>query len=273
MEHSFDIEVAQEYGIAEAIFIKHFQFWIAKNKANGSHQHDNRTWTYNSNKAFAELFPYLSTQSIRTSLKHLTERGVIITGNYNDNPYIKTLWYAFADENKWICQFQQTDLLKSTNGFVKNDKCINTDIDYTDNKPNKKTTNNISPSIPQGDVIEEVSLEEQIFEDFRKVYLGTKRGCKVEFENFKKKHKDWKEVLPNLKPAYERQIAAKKAQRGSIDPRYEKHLQTYINQRCWEEEINYGSNTSTANHGHEAPSATDKARQRAIETLRANGYM
>jgi hypothetical protein len=116
-------------------------------------------------------------------------------------------------------------------------------------------------------------MREQIFEDFRKVYLGTKRGCKVEFENFKKKHRDWKEVLPNLKPAYERQIAAKKAQRGSIDPRYEKHLQTYINQRCWEEEINYGSNTSTANHGHEAPSATDKARQRAIETLRANGYM
>lgn len=272
MEHSFDIEVAKEYGIVEAIFIKHFQFWIAKNKANGAHQHEDRTWTYNSNKAFAELFPYLSTQSIRTALKHLTENSVMMTGNYNTNPYNKTLWYAFVDEDKWICQSQQLDLLKSTNGFVKNNKCINTDIDYTDNKPDNKP-NNISPSIPQGDVIEEVSLEEQIFEDFRKVYLGTKRGCKVEFENFKKKHKDWKEVLPNLKPAYERQVEAKKSQRGSIDPRYEKHLQTYINQRCWEEEITYGSNTSTTNHGHEAVSATDKARQRAIETLRANGYM
>ena len=244
MEHSFDIEVAQEHGIAEAIFIKHFQFWIAKNKANGSHQHDNRTWTYNSNKAFAELFPYLSTQSIRTALKHLTERGVIITGNYNDNPYIKTLWYAFADENKWICQLQQTDLLKSTNGFVKNDKCINTDIDYTDNKPNKKTTNNISPSIPQGDVIE-WSEEEELFEKFRLAYQGSKNGHDTEFKNFKK-HKDWKEVVRFLLPAYERQESIREQQKRETGWRPQpKNLKTWINNRCWEEEINYGSNTTT----------------------------
>lgn len=245
MEHSFDIEVAKEYGIVEAIFIKHFQFWISKNKANGVHQHEDRTWTYNSNKAFAELFPYLSTQSIRTALKHLTDNGVIMTGNYNPNPYNKTLWYAFVNEEKWICHFQQPDLLESTNGFVKNGKCINTDIDYTGNKPNKKTTNNTSPSIPQGDVIEEMSQEKILFEEFRKIYLGTKRGLDIEFTNFCKKHKDWREVLPYLKVNYERQIEAKKSQRGSIDPRYEKHLQTYINQRCWEEEISYGSNQTT----------------------------
>jgi hypothetical protein len=168
-----------------------------------------------------------------------------MTGNYNPNPYNKTLWYAFVNEEKWICHFQQPDLLESTNGFVKNGKCINTDIDYTDNKPNKKTTNNISPSIPQGDVIEEMSQEKILFEEFRKIYLGTKRGLDVEFANFCKKHKDWREVLPYLKVNYERQIEAKKSQRGSIDPRYEKHLQTYINKRSWEEEISYGSNTTT----------------------------
>jgi hypothetical protein len=267
MEHSFDIEVAQEYGIAEAIFIKHFQFWIAKNKANGSHQHNNRTWTYNSNKAFAELFPYLSTQSIRTALKHLTERGVIVTGNYNDNPYIKTLWYAFADENKWICQFQQTDLLKSTNGFVKNDKCINTDIDYTDNKPNKKTTNNISPSIPQGDVIE-WSEEEEIFETFRLAYQGSKNGHDTEFKNFKK-HKDWKEVVRFLLPAYERQEAIREQQKRETGWRPQpKNLKTWLSNRCWEEEIKYDSNqTTTNNHANEI----ERARQSALEHLRSKG--
>lgn len=269
MEHSFDIEVAQEYGIAEAIFIKHFQFWIKKNKANKTHLHDGRTWTYNSIKAFMDLFPYMSQKTIRTTLEHLRSRGVLITGNYNDDACKRTLWYSFADEEKWICQIGLKQMPKTENANADDGKCINTDVDYTNNIPDNKP-NNISPSIPQGDVIEEVSLEEQIFEDFRRVYLGTKRGCKVEFENFKKKHKDWKEVLPKLKPSYERQVEAKKSQRGSIDPRYEKHLQTYINQRCWEEEITYGSNTSTTNH---TVSATDKARQRAIETLRANGYM
>ena len=273
MEHSFDIEVAEEYGIHEAIFIKHFQFWIVRNKANGIHQHDDRTWTYNSNKAFTKLFPYMSQKTIRTTLDHLKDKGVLTTGNYNDNPHNRTLWYAFVDEEKWICQFQRMDLPKSANANADDGKCINTDIDYTDSKPNNKTTNNISPSIPQGEVIEELSQEKVLFESFRKAYLGTKRGLDIEFANFCKKHKDWREVLPFLKVNYERQIEAKKSQRGSIDPRYEKHLQTYINQRCWEEEISYGSNTTTNNHGHEAVSATDKARQRAIETLRANGYM
>ena len=43
MNHSFDIEHARLYGIPEAIFINHFQFWIVKNRANGTHQHD--AWT------------------------------------------------------------------------------------------------------------------------------------------------------------------------------------------------------------------------------------
>jgi hypothetical protein len=245
MEHSFDIEVAQEYGIAEAIFIKHFQFWIKKNKANKTHLHDGRTWTYNSIKAFMDLFPYMSQKTIRTTLEHLRSRGVLITGNYNDDACKRTLWYSFADEEKWICQIGLKQMPKTENANADDGKCINTDIDYTDNKPNKETTNNISPSIPQRDECEEISQEKILFEEFRKIYLGTKRGLDIEFANFCKKHKDWREVLPYLKVNYERQIEAKKSQRGSIDPRYEKHLQTYINQRCWEEEISYGSNSTT----------------------------
>jgi hypothetical protein len=113
-----------------------------------------------------------------------------------------------------------------------------------------------------------LSQEKILFEEFRKIYLGTKRGLDIEFTNFCKKHKDWREVLPFLKVNYERQIAAKKSQRGSIDTRYEKHLQTYINQRCWEEEISYGSNqTTTNNHTDEI----ERARQSALERLRSKG--
>lgn len=266
MEHSFDIEVAKEYGIVEAIFIKHFQFWISKNKANGVHQYEDRTWTYNSNKAFAELFPYLSTQSIRTALKHLTDKSVVMTGNYNPNPYNKTLWYAFVNEEKWICQFQQTDLLKSTNGFVRNGKCINTDIDYTDNKPDNKP-NNITPSITQGEVIE-WSEEEELFETFRLAYQGSKNGHDTEFKNFKK-HKDWKEVVRFLLPAYERQEAIREQQKRETGWRPQpKNLKTWLNNRCWEEEIKYDSNqTTTNNHANEI----ERARQSALEHLRSKG--
>ena len=131
-----------------------------------------------------------------------------------------------------------------------NRSIINNTPTINENIKEQKTKTNITPSIPQGDVIEEMSQEKILFEEFRKIYLGTKRGLDVEFANFCKKHKDWREVLPYLKVNYERQIEAKKSQRGSIDPRYEKHLQTYINQRCWEEEISYGSNTTNTTSAH-----------------------
>ena len=76
------------------------------------------------------------------------------------------------------------------------------------------------------------------FEDFRKLYLGTKRGLEVEFANFCKKHKDWREVLPKLLPAIKSQIENKKIRTElKLFVSEWKNLQTWINQRCWEEEL------------------------------------
>ncbi len=79
--------------------------------------------------------------------------------------------------------------------------------------------------------------EKEIFDIARKIYLGTKRGLDTEFENFKKKHKDWKEVLSLLKPAIQNQIQwhKEKKLRKEFVPEW-KNFQTWINQRCWEEE-------------------------------------
>ena len=55
MKHSFDVELAKEYGILEAILIQNIYFWIEKNKANKKHFYDGRYWTYNSKKAFSEM--------------------------------------------------------------------------------------------------------------------------------------------------------------------------------------------------------------------------
>ncbi len=69
-------------------------------------------------------------------------------------------------------------------------------------------------------------------------YGGTKRGASTELENLKKKHKDWKDVLPLIAPAIENQKKyrdAKKA-KGVFVAEW-KNLQTWINQRCWEEVV------------------------------------
>lgn len=102
MIYVFDGDVAKEYGVNEAIMITNLQFWIAKNKACEKHFYDDHWWTYNSKAALTKLFPFWSVQTVKTTLNRLKEKGVIITGNYNKNAYDKTLWYAFADEGKWL---------------------------------------------------------------------------------------------------------------------------------------------------------------------------
>lgn len=102
MTYTFDIETAKEYGVNEAILITNLQFWIKKNQANEKNYYEGHYWTYNSIKAWQKLFPFWTEKTIRTILNHLIEKGVIITGNYNQSKYDRTLWYAFADESIWL---------------------------------------------------------------------------------------------------------------------------------------------------------------------------
>ena len=74
---------------------------------------------------------------------------------------------------------------------------------------------------------ESISSEErQLFEDFRQRYGGKKRGLDTEINNFLKKTKDWKTVLPMLSTV--------NLDFDVTDKKYIPHLQTFINQRKWE---------------------------------------
>ena len=147
MQHSFDTEIAAQYGIVEAILLNNFAFWLAKKKANGQDFHDGRYWTYNSIKAFKELFPYLTENQLRRALNKLIEDGLIVTGNYNKAAYDRTLWYALTEKamtilgvdltnangknHKSICEKNQMDFDKKPNAIGQNHEPIpdiNTDI-------------------------------------------------------------------------------------------------------------------------------------------------
>ena len=140
MNHSFCIEHAQAYGIAEAVLIQNFQFWIAKNKANGMHYYEDRTWTYNSVKAFSELFPYMTVNQVRRSLEHLVAAGVLLEGNYSAKATDRTKWYAFDDESIWLAPQVHLANLPNAVGskakpFGKSAKSTNTTDVNADSKP------------------------------------------------------------------------------------------------------------------------------------------
>lgn len=137
MTYQFDIEHAKKHGVGEAVVIYNLVFWIAKNKASGKHSHQGRTWTYNSVKSWAVLFPFWTERQIRRLLVSLVDQGVLVTGNFNETAYDRTLWYAFSNESIFLNGL--FDLTKQEN---QNDHKVEPIPDNKpDNKPDQETAN------------------------------------------------------------------------------------------------------------------------------------
>lgn len=114
MEHSFDIDIAKEYGIPAAILLKHFYYWVEKNRTNEKHYRDGYFWTYNSMKSFCQLFPYMSDSTIKRAIKKLVDGGLIIEAVYNDIPFDRTKWYTLTPDGY--------ERIKNSVALVQNDQ-------------------------------------------------------------------------------------------------------------------------------------------------------
>ena len=146
MYHMFDVSVAEAVGVNAAIVFQNIAFWCQHSEANGTNYHDGAFWTYNSNKAFHSLFPYMSENQIRTAITKLLDAGLIVKGNYNKAAYDRTMWYtvteagkALLKNHKSICEKSQMEVGIITNGFVTDHRPIpdiNPDINITDINPN-----------------------------------------------------------------------------------------------------------------------------------------
>ena len=93
MNHSFNTTVAKEYGLEEAILLENIYFWCKKNESNGK-LINGKPWTYNSVRAFNQLFDYISPSKITRALKNLETNGLIEVSNFNSNSYDRTKWYC-----------------------------------------------------------------------------------------------------------------------------------------------------------------------------------
>ena len=129
MEYGFNIIIAEKLGVNEAIMIKNFQFWLEKNKANEKSYYEGRYWTYNSIGAFCKIFPFWSRDQIRYILKKLTDKGILISGNFNKSPYDKTLWYSLNEEK--VEELSKKDLanIPNADGIFAKSSSENSTID------------------------------------------------------------------------------------------------------------------------------------------------
>ena len=104
MQHHFEVEEANKYGIEEAILLNHLRFWLDKNKANQKNIHEGYIWTYNSARAFAEIFPYIGDRKIARLLNRLEDLGIVKSGCFNTNTYDHTKWYSIVNEYSFDAQ-------------------------------------------------------------------------------------------------------------------------------------------------------------------------
>lgn len=221
--HIFETEIAAKYGIEAAILLQNISFWIEKNKANEKHFHDGKYWTYNSVRAFSELFSYMSESTIRRNLLKLETEGLVETGNYNSLSFDRTCWYTTTEKglfilNKSICQFEQTHLVKTSNPINQKEGTI-PDIN-TDIKPdNKKDIYDLNfttfyESYPRK------TGKSAAFKAFKSI---TKKGAKLEDILFCLNH-------------YKKEISLLKT-----DAMYIKHPSTFLNcYEDWREETTLG---------------------------------
>lgn len=182
MDHSFSIQHAKKYGVESAIIIKNLQFWIMKNRANNKHLYDGRTWTYNSVKAFSELFPYWTEKQIRRILEKLEENGVLMSGNYNKSAYDRTKWFAFVDESIFL--YEEFHLTKRANEFDQTGEPIPDNNTYI--KPDKKQYNTKPPTAES----EDKNMLPNPFKEFWQSYPRKKGRAMAEkkFPSLYKKH-------------------------------------------------------------------------------------
>lgn len=197
----FDPEIAKKIGVEEAIMLSNIEFWCEHNRANERHFYEGCYWTYNSGKAFCELFPFWTHGQIKRILKKLESNGYIKTGNFNQHKYDQTKWYSCIVRNK------PNHWSKSANGVNETDQPI------PDSKPDSK---------PDKSILEKFNV---FWDSYQKKIDRYK--CEQKWK--KLKPEEVKAILVNV-PLYVKKHP---------DEKFRKNPLTYLNGRCWEDEIEF----------------------------------
>jgi len=235
MNYQFNIELATQYGVDEAIVLHNIIFWLRKNKSNKQNFHDGRTWTYNSASAYEKLFPFWKSRKIARVLKSLEDRGVLLAGNYNAVKYDRTKWYALIDES-----LLNLPLDKNGNGSASSDQPI------PDSKPDSKQ--HISEDKPPAEKEEDLPIKAK--EPARKDIVAQQHHLSPIFDVFWNQYPK-KQGKATAKKAFIKALKkvdwgimmeALRKQSASHDwtkdgGQYIPMASTWLNQERWEDEV------------------------------------
>jgi hypothetical protein len=234
-DYAFNVQIAVAYGVDEAILVHAMEFWIKKNRANERNFNDGRWWSYNSLAALGELFPFWSKRQLERVIASCREKGILYVGDYNEDRWKRTTWYALDDRIFEIygdieCISRNGEMhftesgnadTKSGNAFHETGKC--TQIKTPVNNPVKKPVK--PPITPQ--------QGEASFDAFWMAYprKTNKQAARKAWDRLK----PGDDLLKTMLAAIERQ--RRSPQWVKDGGQYIPHPSTWLNGRRWEDDI------------------------------------
>lgn len=274
----FSASVAAKYDLNVAAFLENIKFWTIKNIGNDKNYIDGHYWTYNSRKAFALQFSYFTEKQIRTIISKCLKEGILIKGNYNQNQYDRTNWYALtkkgcelfpdlmviiAQQNVVIGQPEKVDDLGPNGPMIRpsgaNDMAqegqgthylytyTTTDVTNTYIVQNDKNTvdnfHEHQPKLRSDERVCDNDLDIW-FSQFWSAYPKkmSKKPAKQKFFSIVKKQKDQYDFVQMLIKDVKRRL---QTEWKGKDKQYIPNAARYINEERWEDEVIPVSNNSS----------------------------
>lgn len=225
-----------------------------------------------SNEYIANILGVSETQASRT-ISSLIKKGYISKTRFDGRRRYVTSNLSFIVNADLTSMSRQS--LGKCQGRVEVNVNHNNIINKTSNNTNKKTNKKVSVGeqelelfptdsnktetpLHANDEKQKETEAKKKFDEFRLAYLhaapkGRVRGLDTEFNDFKKKYKNWQDIIPLLLPALnveinERNAVIKEKELNKYSkawyPQW-KHLKTYLNNKSWESFLDTETKTNT----------------------------
>lgn len=154
--HSFNTDVAKQYGVDISVLFHLLVFWILNNAKSNVNYHEGKYWTFMSAKDIHNRLNYFSERKIYHLLNKLIGFNLIISSNFNANPYNRKKWYTLGEKGVQVLkETYHIDFLNLENGidgkcnstYHKSEKCKKDIINNLNNKDINKSINVETPTL------------------------------------------------------------------------------------------------------------------------------
>ena len=225
MNHTFDVDIATQYGVNAAIVFQDMGYWCEHSRINRKNYHDGLYWTFNSISALSEHYPYMSSKAIRTAIQKLVDGELLTTGNFNKKGWDRTLWYALTQKGESIFRKGKMDSPKTENPNSQNGEPIPYTIPDTETNTTTRRNRRVDVISPG-------------FTEFWNAY-PRKVAKQNALKAWGKTGADDSQsitstILADVKRRVDGEWKGKEVQ-------YIPHPATYLNQRRWEDETTTGT--------------------------------